>query len=318
MRLLIVLGVLLVALTGWIVWNNPERKDLDSEVRAQVDMRFVGLSEGVTGYTMGGDEDAPWVVLIHGYSVPSPQWAATAEALQAAGYRTLYYDLYGRGWSDRPAGAYDLARYQRQLTELLAVLGAPEQVRLVGLSMGGLIAAHYTVAHPDKVAALALIAPFNAVPEVPDVLRWPVIGNVVAHALYFPRQADMQKNTFADPALAAQYLPLFTEQLPYRGFRRAILSTLRTVILKDPLPTYLALGTQGRDIPLIWGSEDQVVPYAQAPRLLQALRPGARLVTIDGAAHAPHLEAPQATQAALIDALRAVESAPEVPENPPS
>ena len=44
MRLLIVLGVLLVALTGWIVWNNPERKDLDSEVRAQVDMRFVGLS----------------------------------------------------------------------------------------------------------------------------------------------------------------------------------------------------------------------------------------------------------------------------------
>ena len=59
MRLLIVLGVLLVALTGWIVWNNPERKDLDSEVRAQVDMRFVGLSEGVTGYTLGGDEDAP-------------------------------------------------------------------------------------------------------------------------------------------------------------------------------------------------------------------------------------------------------------------
>ena len=37
MRLIIVLGVLLVALTGWIVWNNPERIDLDSAARADVD-----------------------------------------------------------------------------------------------------------------------------------------------------------------------------------------------------------------------------------------------------------------------------------------
>lgn len=307
MRLFIVLGVLLVALTGWIVWNNPERQDLNSAARAGVDMKFIGLSEGVTGYTLGGAEDAPWVVLIHGYSVPSPQWAAAAAALQAAGYRTLYYDLYGRGWSDRPAGDYDLARYERQLTELLNVLGAPPQVKLVGLSLGGLIAAHYAVVNPQKVAGLALVAPFNAVPDIPDVINWPLIGTAVAHALYFPRQAKLQMNSFADPALAEQYMPLFTEQLPYRGFRRAILSTLRTTILQDPLPTYLELGAQGRDIPLIWGAEDRVVPIAQAPRLLQALRPGATLVTIEGAGHAPHLEAPEATHTALINALGPVE-----------
>ncbi|WP_029889852.1 alpha/beta fold hydrolase [Polycyclovorans algicola] len=318
MRLIIVLGVLLVALTGWIVWNNPERIDLDSAARADVDMQFIGLSQGTTGYTLGGDDDAPWVVLIHGYSVPSAQWADTAKALQDAGYRTLHYDLYGRGWSDRPGGDYDLDRYAQQLTELLDVLGAPEQVRLVGLSMGGLIAAHYAVTRPEKVAELALIAPFNAVPDIPDILTWPLIGKVVAHALYFPRQIEMQKDAFADPAMAEQYLPLFTEQLPYRGFRRAIYSTLQTVILKDPLPTYLELGTQGRDIHLIWGSEDRVVPIDQATRLLRALRPDANLVTIDGAGHAPHLEAPEATQAALIDALGAAQPEPVAPEDVPS
>ena len=320
MRLLIILGVLLVAGTAWIVWHNPERETLDARARSGVAMEFIGLSEGVTGYQLGGPKDGPWVVLIHGYSVPSAQWSETATALQNAGYRTLHYDLYGRGWSDRPGGAYDVDRYVRQLKELLSVLSAPEQVQLVGLSMGGLIAAQFAVSHPTQVRNLVLVAPFNAIPDVPDVLGWPVVGAVVAHAAYFPRQTEMQKRAFADPAMAEQYLPLFTEQLPYKGFRRAILSTLQTVILRDPLPAYLELGTQGRNIALLWGDQDTVVPYTEAPRLLQALRPGATLVTIEGAGHAPHLETPDAFQSALIKALTATEeeAEPAAPEAAPT
>ena len=42
------------------------------------------------------------VVLIHGFSVPYFIWDPTFEALHAAGMNPLRYDLYGRGYSDRP------------------------------------------------------------------------------------------------------------------------------------------------------------------------------------------------------------------------
>lgn len=303
MRILIFLGVLAVALVAWIAWHNPERQSLDTAARADVPMQFVGLGEGVTAYALEGPADGPWVVLVHGYSLPSNQWVDTVAALHSAGFRTLRFDLLGRGWSDRPGGAYTLERFHRQLNELLTAVNAPPQFHLVGLSMGGLISADFARRAPDRVAGLVLIAPFNKVPDVPQILTWPVIGDLAAHAAYFPRQAAMQARSFADPARAEAFLPLFTEQLPYRGFRQAILSTLRNVILKDPLPVYLDLGAQGRAVTLIWGEDDQVVPIGEATRLEQAMRPNTQLIRLPDTGHLPHLESPAATHAALIESL---------------
>lgn len=328
MRWLLALLLALVAAAGAYVWlQNPERRELDAETRAGASMHFVGLSEGVTAYRLEGPETGPLVVLVHGFSTPSYLWDGTVEALNAAGFRSLRFDLYGRGLSDRPPGDYTLARFTRQLDELLDQLAPEETVHLVGLSMGGLIVSDFTARQPERVGALALIAPFNT-PRREPLLEAPVLGDVLAQFLYFPRQVAMQRANFADPALFERYRPGFEAQLPYKGFRRAILSTFRHVITQDPLPVYQALGRQRRPVLLIWGEADAVVPIAQAPRLTTALGPGAELVRIPGAGHLPQAEAPQAVHGALIahllaftapaDAATAAESAATARDGPPN
>jgi len=50
----------------------------------------------------GRSARGPAVALVHGFSVPYYVWDPTAPELARAGFRVLRYDLYGRGYSDRP------------------------------------------------------------------------------------------------------------------------------------------------------------------------------------------------------------------------
>jgi proline iminopeptidase len=66
-------------------------------------------------------------------------------------------DPRGTGKSDRPAdaGAYTIEDYVSDLDELRAHLGQ-DQIRLLGHSHGGVVAAAYAAEHPDRVDRLVL------------------------------------------------------------------------------------------------------------------------------------------------------------------
>ena len=116
---------------------ETEREDLDDEARSLATGSFVELTDGQVHYELAGSGDGPVVVLVHGFSVPSFIWDPTFEELLSQGFRVLRYDLFGRGFSDRPDVDYDGTLFVEQLHELLAELGIEEPVDLVGLSMGG-------------------------------------------------------------------------------------------------------------------------------------------------------------------------------------
>ncbi len=94
----------------------------------------------------------------------------------------------------------------------------------------------------------------------------------------------------------------YREQMRYVGFGRAILSSLRHVITRDPMPTYRAVGAQQRPVLLIWGEQDQTVPYALSAGLRQALGEHQFLPVAD-AGHLPHLERPEVVDPALLSFL---------------
>ena len=56
---------------------------------------------------------------VHGFSVPYYLWDPVVTALTGAGFQTLRYDLFGRGFSDRPNVSYNADLYDHQLTDLL-------------------------------------------------------------------------------------------------------------------------------------------------------------------------------------------------------
>src|SRR5262245_19408910 len=94
--------------------SNQETLTLDDQARRLASGSFVRLPDGVTYYQLGGPPDGQTVVLIPGFSTPYNIWDPTYEALTQAGFRVLRYELFGRGWSDRPKAAYDAGFYDKQ------------------------------------------------------------------------------------------------------------------------------------------------------------------------------------------------------------
>jgi pimeloyl-ACP methyl ester carboxylesterase len=93
------------------------------------------------------------VLFVHGGLGDSRLWEPQARAL-ASRFRTIRYDMRFFGRSESPGVEYS------SIDDLIGVLDALEVERaaLVGLSMGGGLALDATLAHPDRVWALAHVA----------------------------------------------------------------------------------------------------------------------------------------------------------------
>jgi pimeloyl-ACP methyl ester carboxylesterase len=72
-------------------------------------------------------------------------------------FRILRYDLRSHGRSGSPPGDYTAGDFVDDLAFLLDHVGI-EKTHLAGMSLGGLIAQAFTLAHPDRVDRLALIS----------------------------------------------------------------------------------------------------------------------------------------------------------------
>jgi pimeloyl-ACP methyl ester carboxylesterase len=95
------------------------------------------------------------VVFIHGLGNDRTRWAGQVRALSPR-YRVITFDNMGHGESVKPPGPYDLRMFVDFLHELVEDIGL-ERCALVGFSLGGLIAKAYTLAHPRRVAAIAIL-----------------------------------------------------------------------------------------------------------------------------------------------------------------
>jgi esterase len=94
------------------------------------------------------------LVFLHGVMGFSANWRRIAKAFEAD-YEVLVYDQRGHGRSFQPASGYGPEDYASDLLAILDELGW-RQIRLVGHSMGGRAALHFTAEHPDRVTQLVM------------------------------------------------------------------------------------------------------------------------------------------------------------------
>ena len=126
---------------------------------------IVGPSQiyGSTHYHLDGPTNAQeLVVFLHGLGDAGYNFELMANALAAAGYRTLRFDFFGRGFSEAPDDCrYDLDYYVGHTQSLLQRLNLADMpVVVVGHSMGGLVAMSYCEMYPGappKTAACWLL-----------------------------------------------------------------------------------------------------------------------------------------------------------------
>ena len=282
-----------------------ETEVLDDKARAKAPGQFAALRDGCTHYEIAGPPDPVITVLVHGFSVPNYIWDPTFTGLVSAGLRVLRYDLMGRGYSDRPDLVYNLACYDRQLFDLLNALNIDKPIHLVGLSMGGAVAVGFADRHPERIRKLVLIDPAGM----------PMKQSPVMNLIRIPYLGEWLFDTFAEKLLVSSLAKDFhtldkvqelearyREQMQYRGFKRALISTLRYGPLTTMAEAYARVGEHPRPLLLIWGKEDRTVPFEVSDRVRAAL-PNAEFHAIDGAGHIPHYEQPDLINPLLIKFL---------------
>ena len=289
------------------VLGDGEHLDLDAAARATAPVDFMELGPGEVAYQLSGPEGGRPVVLVAGYSIDMSSFDVTASALAAAGFRVLRYDHYGRGWSDRPPLRYGPDLYQQQLLSLLDAVGFRGPVDLVAVSMGGAVAARFTVLDPARVRRLVLVSPYGLPQDLPlmaRLIRVPWLGE---YLMALAGDSILKKRLPGNVVRArdAQQMERrFAAQMEYRGYKRALLSTMRHFMTLDCTSLYEDLGRLDTPVLLLWGTEDAVVPYAFADRI-QAAVPQARFLPLPGLGHNPFLESDDQVTPRVLEFLTA-------------
>src|ERR1700712_3914689 len=115
------------------------------------------------------DVSQPTIVLLHGAGFDHTTWALHSRWFAHHGYGVLAPDLPGHGRSTG-APVPTIAGMADWTAALLDAAGAAK-ARLVGHSMGSLIALESAVRHPAKVSSLGLIGTAATMTVGPDLLK---------------------------------------------------------------------------------------------------------------------------------------------------
>ena len=105
------------------------------------------------------------------------------------------------------------------------------------------------------------------------------------------------------PERVPEYMDKYQEQLIYKGYKRAIVSTLRHFDLHNQQAAFEAAGGHPRPVLLFWGKKDAIVPFVHSEKVLKAM-PRARLVAIEDSGHVCQYETPAAVNKPLVAFLK--------------
>jgi pimeloyl-ACP methyl ester carboxylesterase len=252
-------------------------------------------------YRLEGD-GAETVVLVNGLADDLETWADQVPALLAAGYRVLRFDNRGVGLSDKPLGPYTTAMFAADTKALVEHIGIAS-FHLVGVSMGGMIAQEYALAHPGDLRSVTLACTYAA--PGPFCSRMFAFWADLVGVIGVPA-------VMRDVTLWA-FTPEFFETRP--GDAEEFETAMR--FIDQPIPAYLAQlsSIQTHDatarlrslsVPalVLAGEQDILIPV-ELSRELHSLIPGARWATTRGG-HACLWEHPAEFNRACIEFIDSV------------
>ncbi len=267
---------------------DPEQREMNETARKDAPGSFVTLSDGVTHYCIRGSKHHETIVLIHGISLPSYSWDTLADALAANGMRVITYDLYGRGYSDRPDIRYDSLLYERQLKDLLNALAIHTPVCLLGISMGGGIVEHFAANNPEQIRKIILLTPLHTGYKLASLIALPPLGNFLMATVGTRKMIRLQQHIAAELSLPKEWSVPYQQQMTFKGYRRAILSSVLNFTNENHYRALKKIDKLHIPTLLIWGKNDSVIPFSGHKKVLHILK-NAKFLPLDNTGHLIHL-----------------------------
>lgn len=250
---------------------------------------------------MGPPQGRPAVILVHGLAASRYDWEALLPAL-AVDYRALAVDLLGHGDSDKPTDrrAYNAETFYQALEAWIDALDLQPPLRFVGHSLGGYLSLKYSLRHPERVQALALIAPLYCLGQVSPLLRLfrhrPGIG---ARALSAVPLEWINRALSWDTTNLAGFSPQARQRIAL-DYKRASPDILRVVGDIPDLMPYVN-GVRVRTL-VIWGGRDLTLNPRSFQPLVERF-PDAVGQCLAHSGHQPHIGQPMKVNRMVLDFL---------------
>jgi pimeloyl-ACP methyl ester carboxylesterase len=255
-------------------------------------------------YEVAGQGEA--VVFLHGMTGSTQDWANQVVALSPK-YRAVALDMRGHGKSGAPPteAEYSIPLFAEDVLGLLNRLNI-KKCCLAGHSIGGFIALQFALNHPDRLAGLVLVdtssGQFGRDPNYAQ-LRQKL--DELAHSQGL--EAAFEYEAANNP----MRIERFQKHPELRQVsRQKVLMTSVNGYIYGPRaiakwqPVTPRLSEIRVPTLIFWGDED--TPFAEPVRILKEGIAGSELVTVQGAGHNPHEEAPEVFNQALLKFLERV------------
>ncbi|MEX2247533.1 MAG: alpha/beta hydrolase [Dehalococcoidia bacterium] len=252
-------------------------------------MPTVDLNRIRINYEEHGSPSGAPILLTHAYAATLQMWEPQFDAL--GDYRLIAWDMRGHGGTGSPPKQED---YTEKLTvedmaALLRHLGV-ERAVVGGLSLGGYISLEFQLAHPEMVRALVLCNTGPGYRKDDARAGWNDFS--IGYAKRFEERGLEGFGRGIEIDRTKQY-QRSAEGLAFAG--RGILTQRDAKVMEHleeiAVPTLIVLG-----------ADDQ--RYRAGCEYMAAKIPGARLIVIEGAAHAVNLYQPERFNEAVLQFLR--------------
>jgi len=293
-RKIFMLSILVFALTACAAKKGtvpPGPYELAKYPGAEQTMQI----EGIRIVFIDEGKGAP-ILFIHGLSGDISDWNDNIAYFKQH-YRVVALDLPGHGKSEkRDDIRYGRELFTRVVSEFLKGRGVDRAV-VIGNSMGGLIAASLTLAHPEQVGKLVL-SDAAGVSGIAFYLKWAAAlatpgmtrkfwaspktiaktaGNAFAHPENYPVARVRNDIAMVQAPDAKNY-----SYAVLRSLQDTLKQNLRGDLAKIKCPTLI-----------IWGDHDTVI-NPKAATIWKDGIPGSKLVFIPETGHIPMVERPEA------------------------
>ncbi len=245
-----------------------------------------------------GGTTAPMVVLLHGAGMDHRMFDAQVGPLLAAGYRVMTLDQRGHGRS-RPLGEVPLsvADLAGDVLALADEVAAP-RLALVGQSLGGFVAQHLAVHHPERVTTLVTIGSSCTTTALPPHERY-LLRSSLTWFRYWPwqdlrrRSARATAVTPAAQAYAHEAMGLLTKE-DFLQVWRAVTEAIQPVAGHRAVHPLL----------LTHGDRDNTGTVRKSVATWAAQEPGATYVVVPDAGHNANQDNPEHVNRVLLDHLQ--------------
>jgi len=249
--------------------------------------RAVSLPSGLRLRVLeSGPETGTPLILIHGWGACVYTFRHLLASRALLERRLIAFDQRGHGLSDKPTprGSYATSALVDDVRDLMDALDV-ERADVLGHSLGGGVALHFTLAHRSRVRRLVLAAPIGITSvQLPRIGHWltPRITDRLASFLT-PRLLTeiLLRSTYGNPRRVSErdideyWAP---SQFPdYYRAARALLEEFDWNALDTR-----QLASLGHESLVILGTADRLIRGAESAA---TTIPKAKLVELDGAGH---------------------------------